>query len=48
MHIKQTYISFLRPNLLKENVSLTHGRTEEIKHENTTCYIQNAGIRLDI
>ena len=27
--------------MLKEHVSLTHGGTEEIKHENTTKYIKH-------
>jgi len=48
MHIKQTHISNAQPNLLKEHGSPTHGRTVGIKHENTTCYIQNAGVRLGI
>ena len=41
MHIKQTHISTLQPNLLKEHVSLTHGLTHRIKHENTTRYIKH-------
>jgi len=43
MHIKQTHKPNTQPNLLKEHVSPTHGRTEEIKHENTTMCIVHAG-----
>ncbi len=39
MHIKQTRISTAQTNLLKEHVSLTHVRTVETKHENTTSCI---------
>lgn len=45
MHIKQTHISTARPNLLKEHVSLTHGLTNGIKHENTTMCIVHKGFR---
>ena len=48
MHIKQTHISTAHPNLLKEHVSLTHGRTEEIKHENTTSCIVHLADRANI
>ena len=41
MHIKQTHLSALQPNLLKEHVSPTHGLTDKIKHENTTRYIKH-------
>ncbi len=41
MHIKQTHLSALKPNLLKEHVSPTHGLTDRIKHENTTRYIKH-------
>jgi len=41
MHIKQTHLSALQPNLLKEHVSPAHGLTDRIKHENTTRYIKH-------
>ena len=41
MHIKQTQISTAHLNLLKEHVSLMHGLTDRIKHENTTRYIKH-------
>ena len=41
MHIKQTHISTLQPNLLKEHVYPTHGLKVRIKHENTTRYIKH-------
>ena len=41
MHIKQTHISNVRPNLLKEHVFPAHGETVRIKHENTTRYIKH-------
>lgn len=41
MHIKQTHIPPLQPNLLKEHVSPTHGLKDRIKHENTTRYIKH-------
>ena len=44
MHIKQTHISNVRPNLLKEHVSPAHRLTEEIKHENTTRGIKHWGL----
>lgn len=43
MHIKQTHMSTLQQNLLKEHVSLMYWMTVIIKHENTTRNIRKPG-----
>lgn len=45
MHIKQTYISAVQPNLLKENVTFTRRMIDRMMHENTTHGILHEGFR---